>query len=123
MALRFLVDENLRGKRLWRSLVRHNVIGGLPIDAVQVGDPIDLPLGSADTEILLWAEREDRILISRDQSTLAGHLATHLQTGHHLPGIFILDPGASYGAILNFLEVVAHAGNSDDFRDQLIYIP
>lgn len=123
MALRFLIDENLRGRRLWRGIVRHNVLGGLTIDAVQVGDPVDLPLGSSDPEILRWAEREDRILISRDQSTLTPHLLAHLQAGYHSPGIFIVHPIASYAAILNYLEIVAHAGNADDFRDRLVFIP
>src|SRR5262245_49785230 len=110
MALRFLLDEHLRGRRLWQSIVRHNVLGGFSIDVVQVGDPIDLPLGSNDSAIIQWAEREDRILLSRDLRTLPAHLAAHLLTGRHSPGILILNPKASYAAILGYLELAAHAG-------------
>ncbi len=63
MALRFVLDENQRGL-LWRAVVRHNQRGLHVLDVVRVGDPSDLPLGSIDAEILLWCEREDRILVS-----------------------------------------------------------
>jgi hypothetical protein len=52
----FLLDEHLRGP-LWLAILRHNSQGGLPIDVVRVGDSPDLPLGSTDLDILLWAER------------------------------------------------------------------
>jgi hypothetical protein len=85
--LRFLLDEHLRGV-LWLAILRHNAQGGLPIDATRVGDPPDLPLGSSDPDILLWAQREDRILITQDVHTMPGFLAGHLQSGQHSPGVF-----------------------------------
>jgi hypothetical protein len=91
MAIHFLLDENQRGL-LWRAVVRHNQVGLYPLEVVRVGDLQDLPLGSTDPEILLWCGREDRILISFDKTTLAGHLAEHLQSGHRSPGIFMRPP-------------------------------
>jgi uncharacterized protein (DUF362 family) len=67
--LRYLLDENLRGV-LWRAIQRHNALSVYAIDLVQVGDPPDLPLGSLDPDILLWAERQGRILVSLDKKTL-----------------------------------------------------
>jgi hypothetical protein len=89
MPQRFVLDENQRGP-LWRAVTRHNQAGLHLLDVVRVGDSLDLPLGSTDPEILLWCEREDRILVSFDKATLAGHLRDHLETGHHSPGIFLL---------------------------------
>src|SRR5229473_2577031 len=95
--LRFLLDEHLRGP-LWLAIVRHNAQGGLPIDAVRVGDPPDLPLGSADPAILLWAEREGCILITEDVHTMPGYLSNHL-------------------------ELVAHGGEPADYQDTITYVP
>src|SRR5713226_1813233 len=89
MVLSYLLDENLRGP-LWRALQQHNARGQPHVDVVRVGDHPDLPLGSLDSEILPWAEREGRILVSFDRDTLAGHLEAHLQAGHHSPGIFTI---------------------------------
>src|SRR5438128_2200982 len=60
--LLFLLDEHLRGP-LWPAILRHNAQGGLLIDAVRVGDPPDLPLGSDDPAaraVLLVARRPER---------------------------------------------------------------
>jgi hypothetical protein len=83
----FLLDEHLRGP-LWVAILRHNRQGGLLLDAGRVGDPPDLPLASPDPTILLWAEREGRILLTEDVHTMPGPLAQHLQGGHHSPGVY-----------------------------------
>lgn len=69
MAIRFVLDEHLRGP-LWRAVQRHNARAEDPIDVVRVGDPPDLPLGSDDAAVLAWAERERRILVTCDKNTI-----------------------------------------------------
>ena len=66
MALRYVLDENLRGP-LWGLISRHNQKGNNPIDVVRVGDSNAMPLGTKDPELLRWAEEEGRILISHDK--------------------------------------------------------
>ena len=122
MALTFLLDEHLGGG-LGRAIRHRNARGGLAIDAVSVGDPPDLPLGSLDPDILLWAEREGRIVLSRDRKTLVPDFARHLQAGHHSPGLLIVRMRCTMSALLNDLEVIAHAGNPMDYFDQIDYIP
>jgi Domain of unknown function (DUF5615) len=120
--LRFLLDEHLRGP-LWLAILRHNVQGGLPIDAVRVGDAPDLPLGSDDAAILLWAEREGRILLTEDVHTMPGHLTRHLQSGRRSPGVFVISTGCSIRESVSHLELVAHAGESRDYEDTIVYVP
>jgi hypothetical protein len=120
--LRFLLDEHLRGP-LWLAIQRHNVRGGLPIDVARVGDEPDLPLGSDDPTILLWAEREGRILVTEDVHTMPGHLTGHLQARHHSPGVFVVSIGSSIGQLVTWLELVAHAGDPADYADGITYLP
>jgi Domain of unknown function (DUF5615) len=120
--LRFLLDEHLRGP-LWTAIARHNALGGLPIDAARVGDTPDLPLGSDDPIILLWAERENRILLTEDVHTMPGHLAQHIQSGHHSSGVFVISASYSIKEIVEHLELVAHAGESGDYVDTITYVP
>jgi hypothetical protein len=122
MPLRYLFDENLRGL-LWQAILRHNLVGGLIIDAVRVGDVADLPLGSPDAVILAWCEREGRILVSLDYDTMAQHVATHLTSGAHVPGVLLIRPGQSLKAIVEVLELIAHAGLPGDYRDQVVFVP
>lgn len=123
MALRFLLDENLRGP-LWSALVRHNALQrGLHIDVLRVGDIIDLPLATEDKEILKWCQREERILLSMDYNTMPEHLAKHITEGNESPGVMMLRPGRSLEEIVQWLEIVAYVGNPLDYKDQLVFVP
>jgi hypothetical protein len=122
MVLRYLLDEHLRGP-LRRAVQWHNSRGSYPLDVVRVGDLADLQLGTGDPAILLWAEREERILVSHDRNTLARHLADHLEQGHHSPGIFIIRPYRSLPEIVSFLAEAAYASDPSEWRDRIVYIP
>lgn len=122
MALGFVLDENQRGL-LWRAVVRHNQLGLDPIDVVRVGDSPDLALGASDSEILTWCEREGRILVSFDKSTLATQLAAHLQRGGHSPGIFMLRRGSRLSQVVEHLALVAHASEDWEWADRIEFIP
>jgi hypothetical protein len=90
MPLAYLLDENLRGP-LATGLWHHNLLRVNPVDFVCVGNVADLPLGASDLEIIAWAERANRILVSNDRATLATHLSSHLSSGRHCPGIFLVE--------------------------------
>ncbi len=120
--LRYVLDENLRGI-LWQAIQQHNGLGAFPLDAVRVGDPPDLPLGTVDPNILLWAEWEGRIFVSLDKTTLPGHLAQHLQQGRHSPGILIVTPSSTLAEVLEYLVYAAYAGKPIDYADGITFIP
>jgi predicted nuclease of predicted toxin-antitoxin system len=121
MPLTFIIDEHLRGPLL-QAIQRHNIGGGPWIDAVQVGDTPTLPLGSKDQEILLWAERNGRIIVSQDYK-LPTHLANHLRAGRNSPGVLLLRTGSQVAAVVETLAVIAHAGDPTDCLDRFLFIP
>ncbi len=51
------------------------------------------------------------------------HLRDHLDAGHHVPGLFILNPNMSIGDTVDELALVCGASESDEYRDLLIYLP
>lgn len=120
--LSYVLDEQLRGP-LWSAIQRHNSQAIHPLNAVRVGGPAGLPLGTPDPALLLWAEREDRVPVSMDWKTLAGHLAHHLQTGHHSPGIFSIRRRRSLAQIVDHLVLAAYASLPDEWRDRIEFIP
>ena len=120
MNLRYLLDEQLRGQ-LWQAIRWHNR-ASLPLDVLRVGDPPDLPRVPGP-DILVWAEREGRILISADRRTLLGHLAAHQNAGHHSPGLFLLRPLAPLPQVVDFLVAAAYASERASGRTAGAYIP
>ena len=122
MPLAFLLDENVPS-RIWRAIQRHNEDTTDTLDAVCIGHVRDLPFSSDDAAILRWTERQGRILITEDKSSMSAHLATHLDEGNHCPGVFLVRPGIRVAELLEFLVLVAYASESPEWRDRITYIP
>ena len=122
MPLRFLLDENIPAK-LRHAINRHNLSGEHRLDVISIGDLRDLPLGSDDPTILRWAEREERILITEDKRTMFRHLAAHLKTGRHTPGIFLIRRSTSISLLIEFLTLATYDSKPDEWRDRIEYIP
>jgi len=122
MALRYVLDEHLRGP-LWNALSRHNARGALLVDVVRVGDMPELPLSIADSDLLVWAEDQHRILVTADKRTMPLHLDAHVRAGRTSPGVFLLRPRRSLPQIVDFLVLAAHASEPREWRDRIVFIP
>jgi hypothetical protein len=120
--LAFLLDEHLRGD-LWDLIRDHNRSSPFTIDAVRIGDPPDLPLGTKDPQIILWAEANNRIILSLDFRTMPGHFNDHMAAGRHSPGVALLKPSADGQEIVSYLELAAHAAEPYEFADMVRVIP
>src|ERR1022692_1841420 len=118
MALRYLLDENARGV-LWHAIVRHNANSAEPLDVVCVGDLDDLPLASSDPDILRWADREGRILVTFDYHTMPAYLIDLLRAGRHLPGMFLIRRRSRIRDVVAWLALAAQSGDDDEWRDQV----
>src|SRR5260221_1348964 len=112
--VRFLADEDVHG----------DIINGLrrrqpTLDLVRARD---VGLGNTpDALILESAARQGRVVISVDKKTLAVDAWDRVARGAPMPGVVILRTILSIGQAVRELELVALAGNPDDFRDQVIY--
>ncbi len=122
MPVRFVLDENLRGLP-WLAIQHHNTSGGILIDIVRVGDPPDLPLGTGDPDLLLWAEREGRIVVTADVQTMIAHLKDHWAAGYRSPGVFLIRPRSRLPDIVAFLEMATIDGDEAPWRDRVEFIP
>ena len=122
MPITFVIDEHYRDT-LWVAIQHHNARGVNPIDGVRVGDPADLPRGTLDPDLLLWAEREGRVIVTEDHRTMPTHLADHLQAGHHSPGVLIVRLGSTLPQVVFHLALVAYAEDPDNLRDTYDFIP
>ena len=122
MPLKYLIDEHLLGD-FAKSLIIAGVSQGVALDVLEIGNDIAPVLGTKDPELLLWCEAQDRILISRDVTTMPDHLAAHIAIGHHSPGIFMIRPNRSWMEVLEDLVGLAEASLPDEWRDQILFIP
>jgi hypothetical protein len=89
--VRCLADENFNGDIL--RTVRHR---RPEIDIVRVQD-VGLS-GAPDPQILEWAAREERVVITHDVSTLAGFAYERIVGSLPMPGVMIVSDNLGIGA-------------------------
>ena len=97
-ATRYLLDEHV-DPALRAQLIQHE----LDLTVWIVGDPGGPPRGALDPDVLLWCEANGFSLVTNNRKSMAGHLRDHLAAGHHVPGIFVLNPNMTMGATIKNL--------------------
>jgi predicted nuclease of predicted toxin-antitoxin system len=123
--VRLLLDENVEKALLnvfpWREsnlgLMRRHP----GLDVVRV---VDVGLGGrSDTEILEWAAREGRVVVSRDRATLSAEAARRIEGGKPMPGLILLRRGVSVGRILEDLELLLATARPGELENAILYLP
>ncbi|MBD2360301.1 DUF5615 family PIN-like protein [Anabaena minutissima FACHB-250] len=118
MTIRYLLDEHL--SPAYRSqLVRRNTELVVRI----IGD-LDVPSkGTLDSDILIWCEINEFILVTNNRKSMPKHLANHLALGRHVPGIFTINTNQSINQIVEELITIAGASFDDEYQDRIEYLP
>lgn len=114
--IRLLIDEDVHGD-IVKGLRRRQPT----LDLVRVQD-VGLR-HTPDPLILEWAAQQGRVVVSVDKKTLAVDAWNRVARGLPMPGVAILRVFLTIGQAIHELEIIALAGNPDDFRDQVIYLP
>jgi len=123
--VRLLLDENVE-KALpnvfpWRESnlgLRRRYPG---LDVVRV---VDGGLGGRpDPEILEWAAREGRVVVSRDRGTLSAEAARRIEGGKPMPGLILLRRGVGVGRILEDLELLLATARPGELENAILYLP
>src|SRR5262245_29010068 len=114
--LRLLTDEDVHG----------DIIAGLrrrqpALDLVRAQD-VGLR-HTPDPDILEWASRQGRVVVSVDKKTLAAAAWDRVARGFPMPGVAILRTVLTIGQAINELELIAIVGNPEDLKNQVIYLP
>ena len=117
-AIQYLLDENV--DPLYRTELLRRESG---MTVWRVGMPHTPPDQTPDPEILRWCERHGFVLVTNNRKSMPGHLRAHLDEGHHVPGILILNPNMSIGATIEELTLIWAAAYKDEFCDRIEFLP
>lgn len=118
--MRFGASPRGRGNfdgRIFRGLCKR-----LPeVDAVRVQD--FALCGMEDPDVLDWCEREDRVLLTHDVSTMIGFVGEHLARGQARPWVILVPKRIAVGRAVARLERVVLRADSTDFQYPIMYLP
>jgi hypothetical protein len=116
LTLRFAADENFNGK-IVRGLFR--VIPGLDLVRIQ-----DTSLaGSGDDEVLEWAAREHRVVLTHDVGTMARAAWDRVRAGLPMKGVIEIDGDQPIGTVITDLQLMALACSPDELDAQVLFLP
>lgn len=114
--IRFLVDENYNNDIL-RGVIRR--AAGLDAQRAQ-----DVGLkGASDPDVLEWAAREGRVMLTHDVATLVPLAHDRVLRGLLMPGVVVSAQIAPIAPVVEDLVLLAECGEPGDCRDRVIYLP
>jgi predicted nuclease of predicted toxin-antitoxin system len=109
-------DNDLDGDII-RGLLRRDP----GIDLVRL---VDVGMASrTDPEVLVWAAREGRVLVTQDKNTMIGYAWDRVTNGLPMEGVLVRLKSMPIGQAIDDLLVIASCGMPGDFRDQVRFLP
>ena len=118
MSLNYLIDENVNPIYPQQMRIREP-----SITIKVIGEEETPSRGTLDPDILDYCEKNNFILVTNNRTSMPVHLLDHINKGHHVPGIFILNPNLSVGDNLEELILVSLASEDNEYQDRIIYLP
>jgi predicted nuclease of predicted toxin-antitoxin system len=78
---------------------------------------------AADPEILEWAARENRIVLTQDHSTMIGFARDRLVAGLPMPGLFVIRQRTSIGQAIDALLLVDQCSEQHEWQGRVEFLP
>lgn len=114
--LRFLSDENFNGD-IVRGLLRRCS----DLDLVRIQD-VGLD-GASDPDILDWAGKNNRILLTHDRATIPNFAYDRVKTGESMPGVFVINDHFPIKQAINELFLINTCTEQEEWNGLVVYLP
>jgi predicted nuclease of predicted toxin-antitoxin system len=116
MTIKFLADENFDHKTLAGLKRREPDLDIVPVQEVGLRE-------GDDPQVLEWAAREERIVVTHDVSTFADFAYERVAAGLPMPGVIEIPESVPRSAIIDELILIAGASEPDDWENRVVYLP
>jgi hypothetical protein len=114
--LRLATDEDFNN-RILRAVLRSNP----NLDVVRAQDAG--LRGKSDAEVLDWAAKEDRVLLTHDKKTMSQYVAERLAAGLLMPGVFVVNKQIPMAQVIEEILILAECSLPGEWEDQIRFLP
>jgi hypothetical protein len=76
-----------------------------------------------DPEILEWAARHDRLVVTADEETMIGFAYDRVQRELRMPGLLIIPQNVRMGAAVTELEMIAQCLLPGEYDNRFVFLP
>ena len=114
--LSLVTDEDFNN-RILRGLQRRNS----DLDIVRVQDAG--LTGKEDAEVLEWAARDGRVLLTHDVTTMKQHVDERIAAGLPMPGVFVVSQQTLISLAIEEILLLAECSLQGEWEGQIIFLP
>lgn len=114
--LRLLVDQNFD----------HDILRGLERRLPNLDYVTAAEMGLSETpdpELLEWAMKERRVIVTHDQSTMPDHVAERLSDEFEVFGVLIVPSNLPIGIVIDELVLIVECSDEEEFLNRYLYLP
>ena len=79
--------------------------------------------GLNDSEVLVLAARQQRVLVSHDVGTMPAHFLNFKNAGNHSCGVFLIPQSLDVGTAIEELLLIWFASDASEWTDRLEWLP
>jgi len=115
--LRLLADENINHDLVRGVMRRRPRLDLVLVQAAGLSE-------AGDPEILAWAAREERIVLTHDVNTMTRFAIERVKRGETMAGVFIVhQEGAALSTVIDDLLLLDECTDTSEWSDQILYLP
>jgi predicted nuclease of predicted toxin-antitoxin system len=115
--LRLLADENFDHDLVRGTLRRRPELDLVSVQGVGLSE-------AGDLEVLAWAAKEQRVLLTHDVNTMIRFAIERITRGEPMAGVFIVhQEGAAFSTIINDLLLLDECSDTSEWYDRIQYLP
>jgi len=114
--IRFVADASLHDAIVTGCLRREPTINFLSANEARLE-------GVPDPEVLAFATRQNRILVTSDLRTMPLHFGDFLEAHGQCAGVFLVKQRAPLAYVIEALVLVWAASDADEWRNRVVEIP
>ena len=114
--IRFAIDENFTDRIVDGVLSRNPAIDILEIKGVGIR-------GAPDDEVLEWAARENRVLLSHDRRTMRPEAEKRMSLGLPMPGLIIVPQREHVGQCIQDIIDIHTYEDAEHWDNRIDFLP
>lgn len=76
-----------------------------------------------DPEVLDWAAREGRVLLTHDRNTVPSFAYDRIRAGHAMPGVFLVNDGMPVGQAIDELLLAVECLAPEECQGSVRFFP
>lgn len=114
--VRLLIDENVNHRILRGLRLRFKDLDYVAVQATSLR-------GEPDSTLLVWAEEQNRVVVTHDVQTMPGFALQRLRASLSIPGVIVVPERLPIGAAIEELSIVIECAQPEELRNRIVYLP